>query len=333
VSTDLVAGLAEQVTADVVAALGGATECGLVDFPRYLNVGDSVIWAGQRALLRRSGVEVVAAADKFAYSPRKLRRQLGAGRPLLINGGGNFGDLYTSHQELRERVFADFADRPIIQLPQSINFQEQAALDRTRRLIAEHGRVTLLVRDRRTLAFAEEHFEARVALTPDAAFGLGGLPRPTPSRPVARQARTDKELADEGRPTEGTFDWLARPEDPREARVLKRLERGLRVFSGGRGHATPLVPAHLTLAAYDRYAGWNVQRGCAMLGRGERVITDRLHGHIMCVLMGIPHVVLNDRYGKIRDFYDAWTHELPTARLAADLEEATALLPDLPSAP
>jgi len=36
-------------------------------------------------------------------------------------------------------------------------------------------------------------------------------------------------------------------------------------------------------------------------------ITDRLHGHILCLLLGIPHVVLPDRYGKLRGFVEAWT--------------------------
>jgi exopolysaccharide biosynthesis predicted pyruvyltransferase EpsI len=326
--TDAPALLADRLTVDVVAALDGASSCGLVDFPRHLNVGDSAIWAGERSLLRRVGVDVVASADKFAYAPRALRRQLGDS-PLLIHGGGNFGDLYTSHHELRERIFNDFRDRPIIQLPQSMNFQEPAALARTQRIIADHGRITLLVRDQRSFAFATEHFEARVVLTPDAAFGMGAISRPVASSvPVVRQSRTDKELADDTRPAEGTFDWLERPSDPRQARRLKALEIGLLLTSGGRGRAVPGHP-RWTLQAYDRFVNWNVDRGASMLARGEAVITDRLHGHIMCVLMGIPHVVLNDRYGKISDFWDSWTHVVPSARLAKDLGEAQTMAASL----
>jgi pyruvyl transferase EpsO len=33
--------------------------CALVDFPHHANVGDSAIWLGERALLRRIGVPVV----------------------------------------------------------------------------------------------------------------------------------------------------------------------------------------------------------------------------------------------------------------------------------
>jgi pyruvyl transferase EpsO len=327
----LVETLAERLTEDVVAALNGATSCGLVDFPRHLNVGDSAIWAGERALLRRAGVDVIATADKHAYSPRSLRRRLGDS-PLCIHGGGNFGDLYKSHHELRERIFGDFRDRPIVQLPQSMNFQEPQALDRTRRIVSDHGQITLLVRDQRSYDFATRHFEAQVVLTPDAAFGMGSIPRPVlPTVPVVRQSRTDKELADDGRPTEGTFDWLQRPGDRRAARRLRALELELLLTVGGRGRAVPSAPAR-ALATYDRFVNWNVGRGATMLARGDVVITDRLHGHIMCVLLGIPHVALDDRYGKISDYWDTWTHSLPTARLAADLDEAQALIPSLAAA-
>jgi pyruvyl transferase EpsO len=44
-----------------------------------------------------------------------------------------------------------------------------------------------------------------------------------------------------------------------------------------------------------------------MLGAAACVVTDRLHGHILSVLLGIPHVVLDNSYGKVRSFYETWT--------------------------
>ncbi|WP_276524270.1 polysaccharide pyruvyl transferase family protein, partial [Enterobacter hormaechei] len=42
-----------------------------------------------------------------------------------------------------------------------------------------------------------------------------------------------------------------------------------------------------------------VERGLRLLSRGERIVTDRLHGHILSLLLGIPHVVLDNDYGKL----------------------------------
>jgi len=57
-------------------------------------------------------------------------------------------------------------------------------------------------------------------------------------------------------------------------------------------------------------------RGCRVLSQGRLVITDRLHGHILSLLMGIPHVLLDNSYGKVRRFYEAWTKEFESVRWA-----------------
>jgi pyruvyl transferase EpsO len=44
-----------------------------------------------------------------------------------------------------------------------------------------------------------------------------------------------------------------------------------------------------------------------LLAAGRRVVTDRLHGHILCLLVGIPHCLYDNSYGKNREFYRAWT--------------------------
>ena len=66
--------------------------CALVDFPNYTNVGDSAIWVGERAVLDDLEVDVGYTADRTSFRRRTLERRVGRG-PILITGGGNFGDL------------------------------------------------------------------------------------------------------------------------------------------------------------------------------------------------------------------------------------------------
>jgi exopolysaccharide biosynthesis protein PssK len=56
------------------------------------------------------------------------------------------------------------------------------------------------------------------------------------------------------------------------------------------------------------------------------VITDRLHAHILCLLMDIPHVVVDNSYGKVRSFVETWTAGAPGVRLCRDWSEAGAAL-------
>jgi pyruvyl transferase EpsO len=70
-----------------------------------------------------------------------------------------------------------------------------------------------------------------------------------------------------------------------------------------------------------------LMRGCQLLSRGREVVTDRLHAHILCLLMGIPHVLVDNNYGKLRSFFEAWTKDAPGVRFCRDWTEVdTALL-------
>lgn len=47
--------------------------------------------------------------------------------------------------------------------------------------------------------------------------------------------------------------------------------------------------------------------GIDILSRADLVVSDRLHTHILCVLLGIPQVALDNSYQKIKRYSDEWT--------------------------
>ena len=183
-----------QVLGDV---LRGRGRYALVDFPNHTNVGDSAIWVGELAALAGVGCGAPAyVCDLETYSAAELRRRVGHG-VILIHGGGNLGDLWTRHQRFRERVVSDHPDLPIIQLPQSIHFENDDALDRARRVFDAHSDLTLLLRDTRSLERARAYFGARSALCPDLALCLPARDRNRPPvRTVQWLLRDDVESAD-----------------------------------------------------------------------------------------------------------------------------------------
>ena len=63
-------------------------------------------------------------------------------------------------------------------------------------------------------------------------------------------------------------------------------------------------------------------KGFEMLAEAEFVITDRLHGHIMCTIMGIPHVLMDSRLKKNIFLHDTWTKDCDCTRVADSFEEA-----------
>jgi exopolysaccharide biosynthesis protein PssK len=311
----LIAELQRRI-ADVLRPLLADTRAvALVGFPNYANVGDSAIWLGTLECLRVLGIAPPRyVCDAANYSRRRLAQHLGDGT-ILLQGGGNLGDVWEEHQRFRETVIAAFPDNPIVQLPQSIWFRDRAALARARQVFDRHPNLTLLLREPQSLAIAANELHARSLLCPDMAFRLGALPRPTATQALVWLARSDAEAAAASQVPMGAavkpVDWLT--ERAPALLLARRLGR----------HG--LLPA----SSYDWLARRRLRRGTRLLGAGRVVITDRLHGHILCLLLGIPHVLLDNRYGKVRSFHEAWTRDCGLVRWCDTGSEALGLAREL----
>jgi pyruvyl transferase EpsO len=303
--------------------LHGCGPVALIDFPRYANVGDSAIWAGQVQFLASLGIRPVYTCDQKTYDRRALAKRIGDGT-ILLTGGGNFGDLYPRHQELREQIISSFPENPIIQLPQSVHFEDRAKLDRARSVYDRHARLTLLLRDRWSLETAATAFDCRTELCPDMAFWLPPLPQPhEPSSEAVWLMRDDDEAIPtfaDGVPAAVTTDWTHEPRTLAFRLYVWFSGAALRSATASHALQRPLQ------GMQDRVAMGRVARGCAMLGQARVVVTDRLHGHILCALLAIPHVLLDNRYGKNGNFYETWTVEWELARWADSPGDARTLV-------
>jgi pyruvyl transferase EpsO len=296
------ASLRAEIDRVLAPLVSGARRVALLDYPDFPNVGDSAIWLGQKAWLRRAGLRPVYSADRKHYSEARLRRKLGDG-VILFSGGGNLGDLWEDHQRFRETVIAAFPDNPVVVLSQSVHFQRPETLERARRAFDAHPHLTLLLREQRSLGRARELFEASCALCPDMAFALDPLCRPGPRTcDVLELLRTDQEASGAPR-SAGALDWVRD-----EPTALLRVQRALRARVARAGPREPL--RGLLQATYDPVARQRLRRGAALLASAGRVVTDRLHAHVLCLLLGIPHELRDNSYGKNRAFFDTWTRDL-----------------------
>lgn len=313
--------LAAEATARIAALLAPSAGSVLLDVPSHSNVGDSAIWLGTRALLAEIGREPDLEADIDGFDPA-CSKAIPADRTVLISGGGNLGDLWPRHQTHRERAIAAFRDRSVIQLPQSLCFRSAGALERARATLAGHPDLTLLCRDERSARLAHHCFPgARTLRCPDLALCLP-LARlethrsPRPKRDVLWLLRSDHESAWRSTPSVpgAARDWLDEPASPAAA-----LARWLapRVAARGAGAARRLHARALRQAAADRLA-----RGIRLLTSARVVVTDRLHGHILCAMLGIPHVLIDDAFGKIDAHCTTWPGLAGLACRVADPREA-----------
>lgn len=311
----------------------GRRDVALLDVPNQRNVGDSLIWAGERAYLNDLGISLRYECDLRSYNPRSIRTLLPPDGIVLIHGGGNFGDLWQGHQTLRERIIEDLPDYKIIQLPQSIYFRDSEKARQANKILSRHQDLTILLRDTLSLErIADQLPDVKAGFCYDMAFGWSprrGLGSPTASAALLVIARNDIErtsgllslspTAIPGVSLEIT-DWIGR-DDPAMWRVARFGMKGF--------HTLPFLQGRIGQSSLRKLLSTinliNIDTGTALYADKRGAIVDRLHAHILAALLGIPHVVMDNNYQKIKAVYGDYSGRFSTAAFATSIEEALAV--------
>ena len=296
----------------------------VVDYENSQNCGDKAIWLGQTHALKRLGLTSVYTCTLADYDRDVLKQRLGDGT-ILVRGGGNFGDLYPYHK-FHRRIVKDFPENKILMFPQTAHFQDPGELAETRRIFNAHSDLTMLARDVESYVLMRQAFHRNtVILCPDIAFALPSLRRrSTAAVDIVWVARTDRE----GRYGDllPQLTMLGVEKFRREYACIDRLD-GERLIARFENSNSGIMltdwysvkfernegkHAYESLD-YDQQAQFVVRQALNILSRGRVVITDRLHGHILCLMLGIPHILLDNSYGKNRRYFNAWTYNADVA--------------------
>lgn len=317
----------ELLRREFAAFLKPGDRYALVDFPDHSNVGDSAIWLGETKLLCHiAGQLPHYVCTHQNYDRSALETAVPTG-PIFIHGGGNIGDLWPANQQFRERILDDFPDRQVVLLPSSIHFLDERKIDGFNCALAKSKSPHLFVRDRPSLTIAQKWIDCPSTLSPDAAIGLGVMVQPQDAIIKAfALLRTDLEAtgADYSALIQAGIvidDWL---NEPAINRTKLRNRAVIATIKGG-NFSYGLAKAH----HYNMIAQTRVDRGLKQLCQGEVVISDRLHAHILCTLMGKAHVALDNSYGKVSGYWENWHRGVPNIRFAHDVSEIAAALKEL----
>lgn len=320
--------------------LGEATEVALIDLPTHMNVGDSLIWEGEIEYLRMLGVSVEYSSDIARFDPALLAELVPTG-PILLHGGGNFGDTWPQYQDFRLDIARQFPDRKVIQLPQSIYFSDARTSNETLEVLARHRDYTLLIRDEPSMKRASELLDGIDArFCPDMAFGwnASAVRRPPEhvlsSGPIVVVARGDRErsvdsLAEVVRGVVGQsvvrdFDWGLRGAAKVERycyRLPGRLARSSQSLRRSR-----LYYRAVLRPAYAGIRRQNIAAGIAIVGSAKILVTDRLHAHVMASMLGVRNIALDNHYGKVSAVFATSSSHLSAGSFASDVDELKGLM-------
>lgn len=296
------------------APLGARADVVLIDYPVAENIGDFLIHAGTERYLATHGHRLIASYSGFNFDPQRC--SIPARAVILIQGGGNFGDLWPDHQALRERVVDRFSAHRIISLPQTIHFASPTACSTAMALIRSRPNVVVCARDRDSATLLRDAGVANAVLLPDMAHAMWGA-WPTPpavSDAMLVMRRRDVERPRGGAVADGALEWSDawRVAD----RGLFRLARKLHVLDGRSANRLPVA------ALWRRVRDRLIARGVALLLPHAAVSTDRLHVMLLALLLDRRVEVHDNSYGKLGRYIDSW--------LAADENLSRAPVPTHP---
>lgn len=289
-----------------------------LDYPVYGNVGDLLIWFGARKLLARENVNVIAEFGRN-IGWRAIKK-IDECDTVCFQGGGNFGDLYPTHQNLREGIINKYKRKRIVIFPQSIYFSSTEALKNSAKILKGHPDLHVFVRDKQSVSLLVNEGVPNVYLSPDTAHALWPIlpTKNAPSGTTLNHIRRDPESTGQAFVAEGekttNFDW----EDLRKGmeryyfRASERLDEIDGKYFGN------VLPA-LNIWEWESHRLFN--KAVDIFSRHERVVTDRLHAMILCSLMSKECIATDNSYGKLSSYHELWLDDHPNLKFAARVSQ------------
>ncbi len=311
-----------QLRRHIAAQLDGLIDrdYALLGLPYYLNVGDILIWEGEREYLGSKRFACVNAGHRYRDLETIRQDTL-----ILLQGGGNFGDLWRFIQEDRLSIIRRYGSNPIVILPVTCWYEDAALLESDAEALAQHPELTICARDSISFDILRKHFRNRILLVPDMAFCInpaklnryvqGG------GEGTLFLKRTDKELAAAApySPIEilnaaDVRDWPSMESTPpcwNRYRSLCQIADSVRDHSQYRG-ASKLSRILLKLSDWyyhNRCRVHLIREGVHFLSRYRNIYTTRLHGGILAILLDMPVTILDNSYGKNASYFYTWLSE------------------------
>jgi pyruvyl transferase EpsO len=294
----------------------------LLDLPNYRNIGDQLIYIGQLDFLKKIPFNCLLRSSVTFFNDAI------ANEMILLQGGGNFGDLYPVHQNYRESIIIQYPNNKIFIFPTSLHFNNESNMLKSLSIYNHHDNLTVCARDKFTYDILIKYCpNNNILLVPDMAF--------CSSYRINKDKETDKVLYFKRKDGElknsndfnfdfpvDELDWptynasiielLHRKFNNLDNRISKIVFRLIRKSS---------VFGIFCLRDENKYADLGVD----FLSKYKFVITTRLHGHILSILLGVPSIIIDNSYGKNKRFYFSWLQDEPLSYFANSEEEANEL--------
>jgi len=273
-----------------------------IDLPYYSNIGDTLIWKGTEDLLKKVPHKCLLRASYQTFQYPELSEDV----LILMMGGGNWGDLYHPHNELRRNVVRRYPNNKIIIFPQTVFYEGARNAREDAKVFRKHKRLTICARDEYSFRFLRAFdFGKDVLLVPDMAFCINVEELKLYCNQSMHKdllfKRVDKEKVDEN-----MFDGLAENFEisdwPYYETVEPQTEHLYELIETGKYNEADMY-------AINTYLPQRVITGVEFISQYDRVFSNRLHGAILSILLDKEVFILDNSYGKNSQYYNTWLND------------------------
>lgn len=304
---ELLTNLKSKIKAELIPLIGN--KCVIVDAPYYKNIGDVLIWQGELSLLQENSVEVLSITSGKTFVHKPLPKDV----TIIFQGGGNIGDLYYEHTNLLKFIAKNYKENRIIVCGQTVYYKDTELFRRDFLELAEHPDLYFATRDEKSFNILKEYFSSRTLLIPDMAFAISDEWLKSFASPITgmllyivrKDCEKQEQISVGDIVPDKTMDWPVF-----EHKILPSTFINT-VFD--RLSGVPVLSSLLS-RLWDKYAMKKfrlnmVKAGVDFISPYEKVVSERLHGCILAILLDKEVTIVDNSYGKNGSVYNTWLKE------------------------
>ncbi|MFV0186644.1 polysaccharide pyruvyl transferase family protein [Empedobacter falsenii] len=300
----------------------------LLDVPNYRNIGDTLIWQGELEYLKEFTYKCNYTSNPYVFKDEKIKSK----DIILLQGGGNFGDVWPVNQSFRNEIISKYKENKIIIFPQTIHYNKKENIINDAKIYNNHPNLIICVRDLPSKELADKYFyNCEILLLPDMAFFNDFTNfHNSSSKKVLIMKREDKEKGELGivqkiinhlENNNKEYDIKDWPGFLKEGTIKRRLQYyqiRSEIEISKKFKNLPI----LNLLIDDRhglkrrdYKDHQLLKGIDFINQYDTIYSTRLHGFILSVLLNKKVFVFDNSYGKNKNFFMQWLKDFENVEL------------------
>lgn len=261
--------------------------------PSYGNLGDQAIEVATEKFLKDYFGEYllikIHLQDTYYFMP-SVKRAIEDKDFVILQGGGNFGSLYSDIERKRRFIVEYINQNPIFSMPSSIVYEDtkhgHGELEKSRKIYRKNRKFTIISRDYKSFNLSQKYFKSNLNLLfPDMVFYLSDNAESETRNITVICMRTDKEVSNIDNRSE----------------IINRLAERFGNFV--------LFDTRVERDIQDEVKELEIESVLNLFKHAEIVITDRLHAMVFSAITHTPCVAFPSFDTKIKDTYK-WIEDL-----------------------